>query len=210
MIISGEEEAREFVATRCDLTDMTRLDKFVSSLKDENGRQNLVAPQSLQMAWVRHIADSAQLLDHVSRETSPWIDVGSGAGFPGIVLAIMAPNRQFILIESRNLRINWLKAMIDQLRLTNCTVMGSNVRATKPFKAAVISARAFAPLPKLLKLCAPFSTRDTEWVLPKGRSAGQELAAVPKSVKVMFHVEQSVTDATAGILVGRGAVEVAR
>ena len=208
MLVSSEEEAREFVAARCGPAAMVRLESFVARLREENQRQNLVAAQSLETMWVRHIADSAQLLYHVSRETSPWLDLGSGAGLPGLVLAIIASDRKFAFIESRGLRITWLNAIIEQLSLTNCTVIGSDVKAAKPFPAAVISARAFAPLPKLLRLSAPFSTRDTEWVLPKGRSAGQELETAPKSVREMFHVKQSVTDESAGILVGKGAVEV--
>jgi 16S rRNA (guanine527-N7)-methyltransferase len=72
------------------------------------------------------------------------------------------------------------------------------------FPTAVITARAFAPLGKLLALSARFSTRDTAWLLPKGRSAAQELSEQPPAVRAMFHVEQSQTDREGGILVGRG------
>jgi 16S rRNA (guanine527-N7)-methyltransferase len=74
------------------------------------------------------------------------------------------------------------------------------------FEAAVISARAFAPLTRLLALSARFSTRDTLWLLPKGRSAVQEVATLPRDSAELFHVEQSVTDAEAGIVIGRGRV----
>ena len=208
MFLSNEEEARAYVANRCDGKTMSRLENFLGKLNQENDRQNLVAAKSLDSVWVRHISDSAQLTDHVSRETSPWLDLGSGAGFPGLILAIMAPERQFILVESRGLRISWLNAMIEYLGISNCTVIASDVTAVTSFSAAVISARAFAPLPKLVKLSARFSTRHTEWVLPKGRSARQELDEAPKAVRKMFHVKQSVTDDAAGILVGKGTPEV--
>jgi 16S rRNA (guanine527-N7)-methyltransferase len=70
--------------------------------------------------------------------------------------------------------------------------------------ARYISARAFAPLSRLLPVAKRFSTRDTIWLLPKGRSGPQELLEMPKSIQSMFHVEQSLTDAASVILVGRG------
>ena len=73
---------------------------------------------------------------------------------------------------------------------------------------AVITARAFAPLGKLLQLSARFSTRDTIWLLPKGRSAAQELAEQPPGVMAMFHVEQSRTDPDGGILIGQGTPQI--
>ena len=112
------------------------------------------------------------------------------------------------MIESRGLRIGWLRDITKDLDLSNVTVIAGDVKVVQAFPAAVISARAFAPLNKLLALAAPFSTRDTEWVLPKGRSAGHELLNMPKRILQMFHVKQSLTDQTAGILVGKGRVEV--
>lgn len=208
MQLSNENEARAYVAKRTSPSEMSRLEAFIQHLTLANETQNLVARQSLGNVWQRHIADSLQLGDHVSRETSPWVDFGAGAGLPAIPLAIVFPERLFVMIESRGLRIAWLNEIRERLSLTNAKVIGQDVRLVRAFPAAVISARAFAPLPKLMELSAPFSTRDTAWVLPKGRSARQELAQASHSVREMFHVEQSITDETAGILVGRGQVEV--
>ena len=83
------------------------------------------------------------------------------------------------------------------------------LETVETFPAAVISARAFAPLPKLLSLSVRFSTRDTVWLLPKGQSARQEIADLPQSTARMFHVEHSVTGAEAGIIVGKGRPEIA-
>jgi len=80
--------------------------------------------------------------------------------------------------------------------------VGSRLELVETVPTSVISARAFAPLPKLLDLSARFSTGQTVFVLPKGRSAAQELQSLPKKVRKMFHVEQSLTDADAGIIVG--------
>lgn len=210
MMIATEEEARAFVAQRADAAGMARLDKFVARLQVANTTQNLVSKASMEHVWQRHIADSAQLLDHVPRETSPWMDFGSGAGLPGLVVAAIDPSRKTFLIESRKLRIEWLTEMIGQLQLTNCRVLGGDATRVDCIPAAVISARAFAPMDRLVALSARFSTSSTRWVLPKGRSAAQEVAALPESLRGMFHVEQSVTDAEAGIVVGTGAVETAQ
>ncbi|OBX19991.1 16S rRNA (guanine(527)-N(7))-methyltransferase RsmG [Erythrobacter sp. QSSC1-22B] len=205
----GEAEARAYVAARCDEAAMARLDEFTASLIGENGVQNLIAKPTEATVWQRHLADSAQLLDHVPRETAGlWLDLGAGAGFPGIVVAIMRPEWTVRLVESRNRRIEWLRSITAQLRLTNCQIDGERLELLDSFEAAVISARAFAPMPKLLDLSARFSTSDTIWLLPKGRSAAQEVESLPRPLRAMFHVEQSDTDDSAGIVVGTGKVEL--
>jgi len=204
MILGSEEDARAFCAGLTDSAGIARLKAFASLLVAENARQNLIAKSSEQMLWTRHFADSAQLLRHVPRETTPWLDLGTGAGFPGLVIAAMNPDRPAILVESRKKRANFLESAAAALGLPHCRVLGVRLENVPTLNAGVISARAFAPLDKLLLLSARFSTRDTTWVLPKGRSAAQELTALPGAVQAMFHVEQSVTDREAGILVGKG------
>lgn len=210
-MIESEAEARAFVAERCDARALTRLDELVVSLIRENALQNLIAKPTEAIIWTRHLADSAQLLDHVPHETTgPWLDLGSGAGFPGIVIAIMRPEWAVRLVESRNRRVEWLQMIVGQLQLANCRIEGKRLELVDSYDAAIISARAFAPLPRLLDLSARFSTSDTSWLLPKGRSSAQEVASLPKSLRAMFHVEQSQTDDNAGIVVGRGKVELKR
>ena len=205
-MIDSEESARRFCAERTDSAGMARLERFAAMLGDENDRQNLVSSASLAMVWQRHLADSLQLLDSVPRETSPWLDLGSGAGIPGVVLACAQPETRVLLVESRKRRVEWLIRAAGDLELANCRVIGSRLENVERFPAGVITARAFAPLGKLLHLSARFSTRDTIWLLPKGRSAAQELAEQPTGVRAMFHVEQSRTDPEGGILLGRGTV----
>lgn len=209
MRLTSEEEARAFVAARCSTRSLAQIGRFAVLLEEANRTQNLIAAASLPTVWIRHLADSAQLIDHVPRETGPWLDLGSGAGLPGLIIAIMQPEREIVMIESRRLRIEWLNEIIAIFDLRNCRVVGSDVKTAERFDAAIISARAFAPLPRLISLSARFSTNDTCWVLPKGRSAAQEVAALGKKAQKLFHVEQSVTDAEAGIIVGRGRVEIA-
>ncbi len=200
----SETEARAYSATLCDADAQARLAEFIELLAAENAQQNLISSKSLESVWQRHIADSLQLLTHVPRETSPWMDLGSGAGMPGLVLAIARPDLEMHLVESRKKRVQWLEGVAKHFGLANCHVHGSRLENVESAPMAVICARAFAPLGKLLSLSARFSTRETVWLLPKGRSAGQELLEQPESVRSMFHVEQSATDPQAGIMIGHG------
>ncbi|MEE4206665.1 MAG: RsmG family class I SAM-dependent methyltransferase, partial [Erythrobacter sp.] len=146
----------------------------------------------------------AQLLEHVPRGTflpGPWLDLGTGAGFPGIVIAALRPEWEVVLVESRARRAEFLETCVRAFDLPRCRVIGERLERVEPFAAGVISARAFAPLDKLLRLSAPFSTKATRYVLPKGRSAAHELSQAKKPIRAMFHVEHSLTDREAGIIV---------
>lgn len=203
-MIADESEARAFCAQRTDAAGLARLERFAGLLAVENERQNLVSGASLASVWQRHFADSLQLIDHVPRGTGVWLDLGSGAGFPGLVLAIAQPDAEMVLVESRKRRVEWLARVALELGLGKCRVIGARLESVDSFPATIITARAFAPLGKLLGLSARFSTQATAWLLPKGRSAAQELSEQPHAIRQMFHVEQSQTDPGGGILVGRG------
>lgn len=203
-MIASEEQARAFCAERTDAAGMARLEHFAVLLAEENARQNLVSGASLAAIWQRHFADSLQLLDHVHNNTGPWFDLGSGAGFPGLALAQARPDLALVLVESRKKRIEWLGAAAAALGMANCRIEGARLENVETVPAGVITARAFAPLGKLLQLSARFSTPDTLWLLPKGRSAAMELAEQPERIRAMFHVEHSRTDPDGGILVGQG------
>jgi len=204
MILTDEEGARAFCASLTDSAGLARLDRLAAMVVAENSRQNLIAKASESSLWLRHLADSAQLLRGVSRGTSPWFDLGTGAGFPGLVVAAMRDDLEVLLVESRKKRAEWLVRASAELGLRKCRVEGRRLEHVESFPTAVISARAFAPLAKLLALSARFSTQDTLWLLPKGRSAVQELGSLPRQAAELFHVEQSVTDAEAGIVTGTG------
>ena len=211
MILSSETEARGWLERlpEWDETARERLETLVRMLGEENRRQNLVSAASLDSVWLRHIADSAQLLLHVPRETSsPWLDLGTGAGFPGLVIAALRPECRVVMVESRARRTDWLESARTALTLDQAEVFAGRLESLPEQKFRVISARAFAPLPRLLDLSARFSTSDTRWLLPKGRSAAQELLEL-KGWRHMFHVEQSLSDAEAGVIVGTLASQMA-
>jgi 16S rRNA (guanine527-N7)-methyltransferase len=113
----------------------------------------------------------------------------------------MRPEARVLMVESRPLRAEWLERARIALRLEQAVILSQQIESieTAPFR--VISARAFAPLDRLLRLSARFSTADTLWLLPKGRSAQQELLSL-RGWQHMFHVEQSLTDADAGLIIG--------
>ncbi len=207
MSIASESDARDWLASRPDVDApaWARLERLVSALVEENAHQNLVARASLEQVWQRHIVDSAQLLD-VSRETvpdGPWLDLGSGAGFPGLVIAVLQPERPVTLVDSRRLRTEWLARAASALGLANVEVVLSRVEDLPERKWRVISARAFAPLERLLDVAARFSTPDTLWLLPKGAKAQHELETLADDWSHVFHVEQSLTDPSAGIITGQ-------
>lgn len=204
-MIVTEQEALAWLRGRpeCDAAALARLELLAAMLVEENQRQNLVAAASLDKVWQRHIVDGAQLLPFVPRETSgPWMDLGTGAGFPGLVIAALRPECEVWMVESRARRIEWLERARIAMGLNRARVVGQKLELVETCQASVISARAFAPLERLLALSARFSTSDTIWLLPKGRSAQQELDDLRKWRHV-FHVEQSRTDPQAGIIVGK-------
>jgi 16S rRNA (guanine527-N7)-methyltransferase len=204
-MIGGEVAARDFTSELGDAAAIERLDRFVALLHEENERQNLVSKTSIGAVWRRHIADSAQLLRHVPRGTAgAWLDLGTGAGFPGLIVAALRPEWDVRLIESRKRRVEWLERACDELELAKCSVIGRRLEDVESVAAGVISARAFAPMVKLLALSQRFSTDESVWLLPKGRSAAHELRQLAPGVRRMFHVEQSLTDADSGIIVGSG------
>ena len=176
-----------------------RLELYVALLKDENQRQNLVSEATLADVWSRHVLDSAQLVRFEPRPGASWADVGSGAGFPGIVIACLAAG-PVTLIEPRRLRAEFLARVVDRLQLNATVAMAKAERVNGVFD--VITARAVASLGALLGISQHLSTRKTVWALPRGRNAQSELAEAKQAWQGAFHVEQSVTDENSFIVVG--------
>jgi len=178
-----------------------RLSAYVELLKSEATRQNLVSKSSLEHIWERHILDSAQLLRFEPHAGSTWLDIGSGAGLPGIVIACLAEG-PVTLLEPRRLRCEFLRHTIDALGLT------ARVECTKVERIVgcfdIITGRAVAPLSKFLEMSHHLSTENTVWILPKGRKAQSELAEAKRAWQGVFHVKPSVTGADSRIVVGTG------
>ena len=178
---------------------LEKLEAYVALLEAENVRQNLVSASTLDDVWRRHIADSAQLVRFEPRTGASWIDIGSGAGLPGIVIACLVAG-PVTLVEPRRLRADFLHNVVESLELDATVACAKAERVGGRFD--MITARAVASLPQLLKISAHLSTRKTVWALPKGRSAGRELAEARKAWQGNFRVEPSVTDDESFIVVG--------
>jgi len=200
-----EEEARAWLEARnVSRETFGQIEAFLSYLREEAARQNLIAASTLDALWARHVVDSAQLLDHAAEGWGTWLDLGSGAGFPGLIVAIVGSGR-VTMIESRTKRVTFLREAAQVAGVADrVEVIGSRVETAPRRRYDVISARAFAPLPKLLDLAQPFTDKSTRFVLPKGRSAPEELAAARASWQGTFRLVPSITDPEAAIIVADG------
>lgn len=197
-----EDQARQWIRDRFDVSRETRLARFVDLLRTEAVNQNLIAPSTLDQIWARHIVDSAQLLAHAPDAAGTWLDIGSGAGLPGIVLAILR-DQPVDLVEPRKLRTAFLDHCVSELGLANITVQTAKVERTTGH-AALISARAVASLDSLFRIAAHRSDLSTIWILPKGRTAQSEVAEARRAWQGSFHVEPSITAPDSLIIVAKG------
>lgn len=196
-----EDEARRWIAAHVPRETEAQLARFTELLLAEMPRQNLIAASTTDQLWARHIVDSAQLLALAPDSARRWIDLGAGAGFPGIVVALARSDIEMTLVESRRKRIDFLRHVVEQLGVgARVTVAGRRLEMLESAEQDVISARAFAPLDRLLPLAHRFSHAGTCWLLPKGRSAASELEAVTASWQGRFRIVPSLTDPEAAII----------
>ena len=176
---------------------LARLDKFAALLTDWQRRINLIAPSTLPNLWTRHIADSFQLLRHAPK-AKIWVDLGSGAGFPGIPIACalaQTPDSQVHLIESNGkkaaflrevLRITAVPAVVHAERIEN---FGDSFGG----KADVVTARALAPLKSLCDQAFPFIAKGAIGLFLKGQDVEAELTEAAKYWTVEAELKPSVT-----------------
>ncbi len=180
-----------------------RLETYQALLVKWQKSINLVAPSTLEDAWERHFADSAQLLVHAPAKIKLWLDVGSGAGFPGLVMGILLmethPGSEVVLIESDTRKCAFLQTVIAQ---TKAPVRVLPMRVEKAAEDVVgkvgstpdvISARAVAPLSKLLEMIAPFWSQDCVGLFMKGRDVVFELTEASKCWTIKASQAPSIT-----------------
>lgn len=197
-----EDEAREWAAARFDAEAMARLEHLASLVTVESDQQNLIARSTLPTIWSRHIVDSLQLAP-LAPDEGDWLDIGTGAGFPGLALAAVQPERRFILVEPRRLRAEFLRETAAALSLPQVEVITGKVENLHQL-VAIISARAVAQVAQVIASAAQCASNETLWLLPKGRSAREEVARAKQRWHGMFHVEQSITDPDSSIVIARG------
>ncbi|MFA5970407.1 MAG: 16S rRNA (guanine(527)-N(7))-methyltransferase RsmG [Sphingomonas sp.] len=189
-----EGEARTWVRERFGVSRETAVAAFVDLVVAESERQNLISKATLEVVWLRHILDSAQLIDLVPRNTrpGPWVDIGTGAGFPGMVVALLT-DQPVMLVEPRRKRAEFLQGAAQHLGIADRVQVHAQKVEQINADASVISARAVAPLPELLGSARHISSRSTVWLLPKGINAREEVEAARRTWHGSFHVEHSVT-----------------
>jgi len=175
-----------------------KLERFAELLVEENERQNLVAPGSIAQLWTRHILDGAQLLGMAGREGA-WLDIGSGPGLPGLVIAILG-GRPMMLNEPRKLRADFLRRAVTELGISQVEVADCKVeRLTGKFD--LITARAVARLDRLFAMACHLAHSETKWVLPKGESAQSELDEALEAWQGGFRLVPSRTHPASAIIV---------
>ena len=154
------------------------LKAYEASLVEWQKKFNLVSNSSLDDSWNRHFEDSAQLFQYLPEKAETLLDFGSGAGFPGMVLAIMAksetPYLKFKLVESIKKKTLYLNA-VKELTGANVEIINERIENIRPQIADAITSRAMCALPDLLKYARPFCGKKTKLIFLKGRSYEQEL-----------------------------------
>jgi len=184
-----------------------RLDAFVARVIQRQETMNLIAPSTIPTIWTRHIADSLQLLP-LAAGAKRWIDFGSGAGFPGLAIAcalVETTGGQLHLVESTHKKAAFLRETIDALHLP-AIVHAQRIEdfaRTNKQTFDVVTARALAPLDKLLGYANPLLKRGGIGLFPKGQDVEVELTAASKSWTIDANLIPSKTDPHARILLVR-------
>lgn len=195
---------RDQVAGKLGLSQQVigKFDRYVALLEEEQAKMNLVGASTLPAVWTRHIWDSAQLYEHLSPSDKTVLDLGSGAGFPALVLAVMdtEKKRMFHLVESDGKKCAFLKKVVKECGL-QAEIHNERIEKMEKFGADVIMARALAPLDKLIKYAFPFFKKGTRCLFMKGAKAEEELTAALKKYQAHIEKIQSVTSNEGTILV---------
>jgi 16S rRNA (guanine527-N7)-methyltransferase len=196
--IFGPEEFA--AASSVSRETLERLKTFVALLTEWNDKHNLVSAKSLDDVWRRHIWDSAQLARYIPENTQTLVDLGSGAGFPGLVLAEMLRSKVAVtLYESTGKKAEFLKAAAARLDLP-VHICNERIEAKLRPAADIVTARALAPLDKLLPYAQQFAARQTICLFLKGQSVVSELTAIRKSWRMKALQHPSLSDPSGIVL----------
>jgi 16S rRNA (guanine527-N7)-methyltransferase len=198
-----EDDARDWISDAFGERGVALMERFVTLVVAEAAQQNLVARSTIDEIWARHVVDSAQLIPLANDAPGTWLDIGSGAGFPGIVVGALT-GRTVLLAEPRKRRVMFLEQAIAVLGLADRISVVPGKVESLTVDAGVISARAVAPMIDLFSAADACATQETIWLLPKGQSAREEVAIARRAWHGTFHVEQSLTHEGSLIVVARG------
>lgn len=192
--------AAEFDVSR---ETLAKFDRYAALLAEWQQRMNLVGPSTLPDVWQRHFRDSAQLvaLSPTLGHKPVWLDIGAGAGFPGIVLALLGAG-EIHLVESIAKKARFLATVVDELGLGDrVRVHNGRVESLTVFRADVITARACANLAQLFDWGLRFAASSTRWLLPKGVTVEEEMAAARQIFAFEAELIPSISDERGRIVV---------
>ena len=178
---------------------LPRLEAFATLLERWSAKINLVAPSTLGDVWTRHILDSAQLIGLARKGAKTWCDIGSGAGFPGLIVAICRPELDVTLIEADQRKAAFLRAAIREAGVS-AKVVAERSEAVDPCQADIVSARAFAPLHDLLEHVSRHLAQGGQALLLKGQRADEEIIRALESWRFDCEKHPSHSDPTGVVL----------
>ena len=181
---------------------LARLKAYADALTDWNARHNLVAKSTLPDLWQRHFWDSAQLAPLIPKEARSLADLGSGAGFPGLVLAAMLPGLSVTLHEATTKKCAFLQLAAERMAIP-VTIRNARLEDLSPGRIDVVTARALAPLPQLLNYAQNFLGPNGICLFLKGQNVGVELTEAHKYWNIKASQVPSQTDPSAAIVVVR-------
>jgi 16S rRNA (guanine527-N7)-methyltransferase len=203
----AEDRARALVLTPVSRETLSRLDRFVVLLLQWQSKTNLIARSTIPELWTRHVADSLQLLA-LAPDARAWIDLGSGAGFPGLVLACALADQSAAtvhLVESNAKKAAFLR---EAIRIIGAAAIVEPVRIediaqNQSLKVDVVTARALAPLDRLLQLAYPWIERGAQGLFLKGQDVEAELTQASKCWNIEASLVASKTSLDSRIVVVR-------
>ena len=182
---------------------LEKLDAYVALIARWTKKINLIGPGTLSSAWDRHILDSAQTVLLTGDSNVSLADFGSGAGFPGMVLAILRQGQGFVdevhLIESDQRKATFLRTVAREIELS-LTVHAKRIELLDPLNADVVVARALAPLSDLLKFAHRHSHDKTKAIFLKGQGVNEEIRSALVNWSFTYHLHQSITNSNAWII----------
>lgn len=188
-------------------TTVARLERHLELLARWNTAINLVSPESLREAWTRHVSDSIQVFSLRGEACGHWADLGSGAGYPGMVVAVLArelaPEMRVSLVESDHRKAEFLRTVSRETDVP-VAIQDSRIETLPPLLADVVSARALAPLPTLCAYAARHMATSGRAIFLKGARAADEIAAARAGWRFDLQALPSQTDSSASVLVLTG------
>ena len=198
------DKIKDILAEKLKFThqDIEKLNKFHDELLKYNKKHNLISKSTENEIWSRHILDSAQIVDFIDfKQPHSLSDLGTGAGFPGIVLAIFNKNNKFHvkLYEKSKVKCNFINKIIDKLNIY-CNLYENDYQSHK-IDSNYIICRAFKKLPELLRISREIVKKSHKLIVLKGKNAQEEVNKLSKEMIYKYRLEKSITNNELGILI---------